>query len=42
MSDGVVSVIVLGNNWVELLENIFEVLSEELRFNLCHFVEFNE
>lgn len=42
VSDCVVSEIVLGNNWLEKVEEILEVLSEELRFNFSDFIEFNE
>lgn len=42
MSDGVVGIVVLGNNWLEEVEKILESFSEELGFNFCDFIELYE
>lgn len=42
MSYCVVSVVILGNNWLEEIEKILETLSEELWLYLCYFIEFYE
>lgn len=41
MTDCVVSVVILGNDWLEEIEEISEILSEELGLDLCDFIEFN-
>lgn len=42
MSNSVVNVIVLGNNWLEEIEKILESFSEELGLNFCDFIELYE